>query len=128
MPFSPPSGFYTPRMPQTSFYSHMRPFANMPPQMARQWRTPIPNNEQMVPTRPQPVALPAPPAAAKMAGAMFGHGAAGLSPYKVMRTGLIPGIRASGAGGMRVGVTSAAQLIKRVTPGGYTGVNVPGGR
>ena len=116
VPFTPPGGFYTPKLPRTSFYSHLRPFANMSPTMARQWRTPIPNEMRPVPNRPAPpppeVMTPAPSSAPNIKGSMFGRG---LSPYAIMRSGLIPGI------------TNAPNVIKRATPIPFQRSNVPGG-
>jgi hypothetical protein len=129
VPFTPPGGFYTPRLPRTSFQTHLRPFATMSPTMAQQWRPPIPNEMRPVPRRPQPAPPPqvmtaVPSSAPNIKGSMFGRG---LSPYAIMRSGLIPGITQNQRG-IRSGITNAPMVIKQATPGPYTGANDPAGR
>ena len=142
LPFSRPqgAGFYTPRLPQTGFLSHINPFMNvMMPLTAlapRLPRTPA----QMEPTGigpgsqpPLMTESPTPPPAAMgpMAGfgASFGRGGmgrGGLTPYAVIRTGMIPGIQSSGRNIMQA-LRTAPGSIQQLTPGSYAGQNRPAG-
>jgi hypothetical protein len=47
----------------------------------------------------------------------FGH-SGGVDPYRVMRSGMFPGIQASG-NQMRRGVTGAGGTIRALMPGGF---------
>jgi hypothetical protein len=129
LPFSRPpgAGFYTPRLPQTGFLSHINPFMNvMMPLTAlapRLPRTPA----RMEPTGIGPGAQPpivmqspTPPPAAM--GPMAGFGASfsgrgrGLDPYAVIRSGMIPGVfSTSGRNAMRP-VQVAAGEIQQLIP------------
>lgn len=152
VPFTrpPEAGFYTPRLPAASFYSHLRPFSNVLPSMAaQQSRIPSPQADMrpgiVQVERPQqsgvrrslpavamqPMLPEGPGPAPGMNGfgrSGFGSSAAfggGGSPYHVMRSGMFPGVRAN-MSNVRVGVSSAGGLVRRMTPSAY-GANDPAG-
>jgi hypothetical protein len=56
-----------------------------------------------------------------------GNGSSAASPYRVMRSGMFPGIQPN-VSDPRYGVYSAASHIRAQTPGAYPGANVPGGQ
>lgn len=137
LPYSRPgqAGFFTPHTPMMSFYSHLRPFATMSPIQAVSGRIPQ-GSKYMNPgiatarasamvaqdaDQAQVVTAMTP-----TAPGMAGFGNAGVDPYAVMRSGVLPGIRAAG-NRMRYGIQSAGALIRRQSPGAYPAVNNPAG-
>jgi hypothetical protein len=124
-PFSPPPTFYQPRMPRTGFPAGFTPMRQVLPRFPPGYQPRIDNSplayygqRTRVPQVPQPAAPPLPGPVA---------GAFGRSPvYDVMRQGLIRRVHAN-AGNVMVGVRSAPQLIRQLTPSGYTNVNLPAG-
>lgn len=128
LPFSRPAaaGFYTPRVPQTAFYSTFQPFRNVLPAMAA-FATRIPNMPETM--RPGVIRAPGQVVAAMTPGpepAMSGFGQT-WNPLVAMRQGgFNPGIMSSG-GNIRSGITGAGGFIRSLSPAGYPGVNLPAG-
>ncbi len=131
--FTPPSPWGDNKfpLPQTGFYSNLRPFSTMRRMTSfPAWR-PTPNGGP----QPMPSLAPPPPPAAAMAPAPgptpggthgsfggSGFGSSGgtrahshVDPYMVMRQGVIPGVSPSGSN-IRAGVTNAGQRVMRSMP------------
>jgi hypothetical protein len=160
LPFHRPkqAGFYTPRIPESAFYSHIHPFMqtfppmqafaaqipNLPTHMQpgvirMQRRGPVPESDAGV-TRALPMSpsrsgmipgqVPGYTAPAPTAGFGRGFGASGgvqaPSPYRTMRSGMLPGVASSGSN-VRAGVINAGAMMRRLSPSGFPGANVPAG-
>jgi hypothetical protein len=146
LPFKPPGGFDRPRQIKTGFKTHLNPFWRiMNPYYVQQPRVPAfqtaANPIPPVATAPanapvsgwgyfgadEPAVTVPTPSAPAMKGRRHTHINSGnQDPYAVMRSGRWPGINPNVAN-THVGVQSAAQLVKRLTPFGYKNVNVPAG-
>lgn len=162
----PQASFYTPRVPQSAFYSHFQPFAtfnrlaalpayvnaesraDMQPGVSRLERRPAGVRQAMPTVVAPPVATPMLPAGPGPGpaneptvngfGGGFGHtpfGSAGEggspysaagSPYRIMRSGMFPGVRTN-VSDPRYGVYNAARQIRAMTPYAYPNANVPAG-
>jgi len=138
IPFQRPAaaGFYTPGIPQTRYNSNIQPFPRIfNPLVAANPRG-INYPAGMAPGRIIREGLSAPVAPdgaaptaqvqASSPNAKARSIARAISPYQVMKSGMIPGVYAGGRNGIRQGVTSAADLIRRMTPGQYKN-NTPAG-
>jgi hypothetical protein len=124
------AGYYTPGTPNVGFYSNFHPFPGMFPRMQAVRAQIPPPQADMAPG----VASRVNPSAGGF-GHAFGHsfgnfgrnnGSGSVNPYRVMRSGGIPGVMSSG-GDIRRGVTSAGQLIRRLSPGAFSQQNIPAG-
>lgn len=121
VPFQrPQGGGYRPQRPNTAFFSHLQPFsAGMPPMMAVVSRAGGGRGGDVVASSQ--------PSAPGMSGG-FGRGgfgsSGGVDPYRVMRSGMFPGIQASG-NQMRRGVTGAGGVVRALMPAGYPNVANP---
>ena len=131
---------FRPGLPRTGWYSHLHPFQQvmLPMAAAQAYYPQLPGSMGPNPAA-APAPLPAPAAAAAAAsapnpaagpanggffGAAFGGG--GMSPYRVMRTGMFPSARAT-AMGVRNPALQAGQIVRQATPSGYATANMPGG-
>lgn len=126
IPFSRPdqaTPVFQPPYPRTGFLTNLQPFATLPPMLARRARLPG-GPGGMNPGGRQIVAQQTPPSAPGMNGAGFGHGHG--DPYRVMRTGQLPGVYGDGRN-IRHGINTAGQVVRAQTPYPYGQTNDPVG-
>lgn len=128
-PFSTPAaahGSFQPKLPNTGYYSHFHPLTQVTHAMVSapgMYRPPF--QSQMGPRMLPDVPMPAPvaPALPKPGGVSgFGFGSTGgvgghshVSPYRTMRSGMIPGVMPSGMN-IRAGVRNAGDRVHRSMP------------
>jgi hypothetical protein len=124
VPFTTPQGGgYMPQRPGVGFYSHLQPFASVMPPIMALTSGAGGRRGGNVSTRGGggQVVASASPAAPGMSGG-FGRGgfgsSGGVDPYRVMRSGMFPGIQASGSQ-MRRGVTGAGGTVRALMPAGF---------
>jgi hypothetical protein len=147
IPFRRPAeaSYYTPRLPRTRFMSHINPFMNvLNPLAAFQAHLPRmdplmqpgavrvgPRARGVYQAEQQQQLQPTLPTPGPITGGFFGAGpmvdgrSGSPDPYRVMRTGAWPSIRAGGQN-LRTGVVGAGNFIRSQTPNAFV-ANTPAG-